>query len=183
MPFAFTEQEIPGVVLIEPKIFGDDRGHFFESFSRVGFGPAGLPIHFVQENQSLSHRGVLRGLHFQRAPKAQAKLVRVIAGEIYDVAVDIRPDSPTRGQWVSAVLSSENHLQLFIPAGFAHGFCVLSETAEVTYMVTDDYSPQHEDGLMWNDPDLAISWPVENPIVAPRDQQWPRFSAMEAGVR
>ena len=107
----------------------------------------------------------------------------MIVGEIYDVVVDIRPDSPTRGQWFSAILSSENHLQLFVPVGFAHGFCVLSETAEVTYMVTDDYSPQHEDGLIWNDPDLAIPWPIENPLVAKRDQQWPRFSAMEAGVR
>lgn len=183
MPFVFTEQNIPGVVLVEPKIFRDERGQFFESFSRAGFASAGLPTTFVQENQSRSSNGVLRGLHFQRPPKAQAKLVRVVVGEIYDVAVDIRPDSPTRGQWCSAILSAQNCRQLFIPAGFAHGFCVLSEAAEVIYMVTDDYSPEHEDGLLWDDPDLAISWPLQNPIVAKRDRQWPRFSAMEAGVR
>lgn len=182
MPFAFFAQTIPGVVLIKPKVYPDERGHFLESFSRTGFAAAGLPTEFVQENHSRSRRDVLRGLHFQRAPKAQGKLVRVIAGEIFDVVVDIRPDSPTRGQWISLNLSGENRLQLFVPVGFAHGFCVLSETAEVAYMVTDDYSPEHEDGLIWNDPDLAIPWPIENPIVAKRDQEWPRFSAIEAGV-
>lgn len=180
MPFVFAEQAIPGVVLIEPKVFRDGRGHFLETFSRVGFEAAGLPWQFVQENHSRSVRKVLRGLHFQRPPKAQAKLVRVISGEIFDVAVDIRPESPTRGKWMSAILSSENHHELFIPAGFAHGFCVLSETAEVTYLVTEDYSPQHEDGIIWNDPALGIKWPIDDPIVAPRDMQWPLYRMEES---
>jgi dTDP-4-dehydrorhamnose 3,5-epimerase len=183
MPFVFTEQEIPGLVLVQPKVFRDERGHFLESFSRTGFASAGLPTEWVQENHSRSIRGVLRGLHFQRPPKAQAKLVRVTSGEIYDVAVDLRPDSPNCGKWVSVVLSAENHLQLYIPAGFAHGFCVLSETAEVSYLVTDDYSPAHEDGIIWNDPGLAIEWPVENPIVAERDQKWPCFAPFSAVAR
>lgn len=178
MPFVFTEQALPGVVLVEPKVFRDDRGHFLETFSRVGFAAAGLPVEFVQENHSRSVQNVLRGLHFQRAPKEQAKLVRVTSGEIYDVAVDIRPNSRTFGKWISVILSAENHRQLFIPAGFAHGFCVLSDAADVSYLVTEDYSPRDEDGIVWDDPFLNIQWPVSNPILAQKDLDWPQFSAL-----
>lgn len=177
MPFTFTELRIPGVVLVEPKVFRDERGHFLETFSQSAFQSAGLPTNFVQANHSRSIKHVLRGLHFQRPPKEQAKLVRAVTGKIFDVAVDLRPESATRGQWVGVELSGENHHQLFIPEGFAHGFCVLSEVAEVTYLVTDDYSPEHEAGVIWNDPELAISWPVSDPLVAKRDLQWPEFAS------
>jgi dTDP-4-dehydrorhamnose 3,5-epimerase len=173
MPFRFQALEIEGVILIEPKVFADTRGFFMESFKRSDFEAAGVAGFFVQENHSRSRSGILRGLHYQCAPKAQGKLVRVIAGEIYDVAVDIREHSPTHGKWVAVPLSAENRRMLYIPPWCAHGFLVLSEEAEVVYKTTEEYSPDHERGILWNDPQLAISWPVVNPVLSERDQLWP----------
>ncbi len=176
MPFSFREQAaLPGVVLIEPQLLGDSRGWFLETFKRSEFVAAGLTGDFVQENQSVSTRGTLRGLHFQRAPKAQGKLVRVLAGEIFDVAVDIRPGSPTRGRWVSAVLSADNRQMLWIPDWCAHGFLVLSDTAEVLYKTTAEYSPQDEGGYRWNDPAFGIAWPAEPSTLSQRDREWAPF--------
>ncbi|MCE1243767.1 dTDP-4-dehydrorhamnose 3,5-epimerase [Oryzomicrobium sp.] len=164
---------IPDVVLFEPKVFGDERGFFFESFNAREFAKAtGLEAQFVQDNHSRSRQGVLRGLHYQLAPKAQGKLVRVTEGEVFDVAVDIRRGSPTFGQWVGEILSAENKRQLWIPAGFAHGFAVLSENAEFLYKTTDYWSPEHERCIRWDDPTLAIPWPVPGaPLVSDKDRQ------------
>ena len=151
--------EIPDVLIFEPKVFGDDRGFFFESFSQKVFDEAvGRKVEFVQDNHSKSCKGVLRGLHFQLAPHAQGKLVRCVVGEVFDVAVDIRKNSATFGKWVGVNLSAENKRQLWIPEGFAHGFLVLSETAEFVYKTTNYYHPQSDRGLMWNDPDIGIKW-------------------------
>lgn len=165
-----TPTRIPDVLLIEPKVFGDERGFFFESFNRRAFHEAtGLDVDFVQDNHSKSARNVLRGLHYQLA-QPQGKLVRVTQGEVFDVAVDIRHGSPTYGQWVGEILSAENKKQLWIPAGLAHGFVVLSETAEFLYKTTDYYAPQHERCIAWNDPDLAIAWPIEGqPLLSAKD--------------
>jgi dTDP-4-dehydrorhamnose 3,5-epimerase len=148
-----------------------------ETFKRSEFAAAGIVGDFVQENHSRSVRGTLRGLHLQRAPRAQAKLVRVIEGEIFDVAVDVRPESPTFRQWVSVTLSAENRRSVFVPAGYAHGFCVLSPEAQVVYKTTEEYTPELEWGVRWNDPLLAIAWPVASPILSPRDSRWPPLSA------
>ncbi len=154
-----TRLAIPEVVLLEPKVFGDDRGFFFESFNHARFEEAiGRPVTFVQDNHSKSVQGVLRGLHYQMQ-QTQGKLVRVVQGEVFDVAVDIRRSSPTFGKWVGAHLSAENKHQLWVPEGFAHGFLVLSETAEFLYKTTDYYAPAHERSLLWNDPALSIDWP------------------------
>ena len=151
---------IEGVLILQPKVFGDARGFFLESFNQKVFDEAvGHHVDFVQDNHSRSARGVLRGLHFQRGEKAQGKLVRVVAGAVFDVAVDIRRDSPTFGRWVGVELSADNHRQLWVPPGLAHGFLVLSETADFLYKTTDFYSPQHEGAVRWDDPDLAIAWP------------------------
>jgi dTDP-4-dehydrorhamnose 3,5-epimerase len=151
---------IEGVLILQPKVFGDARGFFLESFNQKVFDQAvGRHVDFVQDNHSRSARGVLRGLHFQRGEKAQGKLVRVVAGAVFDVAVDIRRDSPTFGRWVGAELSADNHRQLWVPPGLAHGFLVLSETADFLYKTTEFYSPQHEGAVRWDDPDLAIAWP------------------------
>ncbi|VVD63312.1 dTDP-4-dehydrorhamnose 3,5-epimerase [Pandoraea eparura] len=169
---------IPAVCVIEPKVFGDARGHFFESFNQRNFDNAlGETLTFVQDNQSRSARGVLRGLHYQ-VKQPQGKLVRVLHGEIYDVAVDIREGSPTFGQWVAEVLSAENKKQLWIPAGFAHGFVVTSETAEVLYKTTDYWAPQFERCIRWDDPTLAIPWPLDGitPNVSDKDRQGMLFS-------
>ncbi|QIZ72016.1 dTDP-4-dehydrorhamnose 3,5-epimerase [Oxynema aestuarii] len=163
---------IPEVAILEPKIFGDDRGFFFESFNQRKFAEkTGFTGEFVQDNHSRSRKNVLRGLHYQ-IEQTQGKLLRVVLGSIFDVAVDIRKSSPTFGQWVGCVLSSENHRQFWIPAGFAHGFLVLSDVAEVLYKTTDYYAPQHERSLLWNDPDLAIDWPLhgETPILSEKDK-------------
>ncbi len=158
-----TPTRIADVLTIEPKVFGDDRGFFFESFNLRAFREAtGLNVDFVQDNHSKSARNVLRGLHYQ-VKQAQGKLVRVTQGAVFDVAVDIRHGSPTYGQWVGEILSAENKKQLWVPAGLAHGFVVLSETAEFLYKTTDYYAPEHERGIAWNDPDLAIAWPIEGP--------------------
>lgn len=152
------ETRLPGVVLLKPKVFGDERGFFMESWNRQKYEALGVPGDFVQDNLSFSRRGVLRGLHYQQ-PNAQGKLVSVLQGEVLDVAVDIRQGSPTFGQWESFVLSSENRHQLYVPEGFAHGFCVTSDTALFAYKCTRYYSPADEASILWNDPDLAIDWP------------------------
>ena len=161
---------IPDVLLLEPKVFGDDRGFFFESFNQQVFNQVtGLDVQFVQDNHSKSARHVLRGLHYQ-VQQPQGKLVRVVQGEVFDVAVDIRPGSKTYGQWVGEILSAENKRQLWIPAGLAHGFVVLSESAEFLYKTTDYYAPAHERCIAWNDPDLAIQWPItEDPLLSAKD--------------
>ena len=168
---------IPEVKIIEPKIFGDERGYFFESFSDKWFRENVCDTTFVQDNQSFSSYGVLRGLHFQKPPYAQSKLVRVIEGEVLDVAVDIRRDSPTYGKYVSAKLSGQNHLQLFIPQGFAHGFVVLSEKALFQYKCDNFYAPQSEGGIAWNDPDIGIDWILspEDIILSEKDKVHPTW--------
>jgi len=172
-----TPLAIHDVFLIEPRVFGDDRGFFFESFNQARFeAEIGLQVSFVQDNHSKSNKGVLRGLHYQ-SQNAQGKLVRVSQGAVFDVAVDVRKGSPTYGQWVGEVLSAENKRQLWIPAGLAHGFLVLSETAEFLYKTTDYYAPEFERCIAWNDPGLAIDWPLEGaPILSQKDQLGERFS-------
>lgn len=166
-----TPLAIPDVLLIEPKVFGDDRGFFYESFNQKAFNEAvGHEVQFVQDNHSKSAKNVLRGLHYQLPPKAQGKLVRVIAGEVFDVAVDIRQGSPTFGRWVGEILSGENKRQIWIPAGFAHGFLVISESAEFLYKTTDYYAPEYERCITWDDPALAISWPIQGlPSLSAKD--------------
>lgn len=161
---------IPEVKLIEPKVFGDERGFFMESYQSERYAEAGINGPFVQDNVSFSQYGVLRGLHFQN-PKAQGKLVSVLQGEVYDVAVDIRVGSPTFRQWVGYTLSSENKRQLWIPAGFAHGFCVTSKTALFTYKCTEFYAPECDHSLRWDDPGIAISWPITQPAISAKDEQ------------
>ena len=177
MPFIFEPTELPDVVVISPKVYGDARGFFMESYKQSEFRAAGIDVPMVQENQSLSAAGTLRGLHYQRAPKAQGKLVRVVRGAIYDVAVDIRQGSATFGRWVAVTLSAENRKSIYVPPGFAHGFCVTSEAAEVIYMTTDEYAPELEHGIPWNDAALAIPWPVTEPTLSARDEAWPPFGA------
>jgi dTDP-4-dehydrorhamnose 3,5-epimerase len=167
-----TQTKIPDVLIIEPKVFGDERGFFFESFNAKIFKETtGLNPNFVQDNHSKSAHNVLRGLHYQ-IKQPQGKLVRVIVGSIFDVAVDIRQNSPTFGQWVGEVLTAKNKKQLWIPEGFAHGFLVLSETSEVLYKATDFYAPEYDRSILWNDPDLNIDWNLQNqPILSAKDQQ------------
>ncbi|WP_338804095.1 dTDP-4-dehydrorhamnose 3,5-epimerase [Xenorhabdus griffiniae] len=164
--------KIPGILILEPKVFGDHRGFFFESFNQKIFEDiVGYPVNFVQDNHSKSTKGVLRGLHFQRAPYAQGKLVRCIVGEVFDVAVDIRRDSVTFGKWVGINLSAENKQQLWIPEGFAHGFLVLSDYAEIFYKTTDYYTPENEVSIRWDDEKLSINWPLEfPPILSEKDK-------------
>ncbi len=163
---------LPELVIIEPKIFGDERGQFFECYRQDKFKEAGIDADFVQDNQSISAKGVLRGLHLQTQPAAQAKCVRVLEGEIFDVAVDVRPDSETFGKWASVRLSAENKRMLYIPTGFAHGFVVLSNTATLHYKCTALYSPEHERTLRYDDPEVDIEWPVtEGLIVSEKDQK------------
>lgn len=168
------ETEIPGLVIIEPKVFGDARGFFLETYNRQRYREAGLNVEFVQDNLSFSRRGTLRGLHFQN-PNAQGKLVSVLQGEVFDVAVDIRLDSPTFGRWVGVRLSAENKRQFYVPPGFAHGFCVTSETALFTYKCTDLYNPQADGGVIWNDPDIGIEWPITEPVLSEKDGRAPRL--------
>lgn len=164
---------IPDVLIFEPKVFGDERGFFFESFNHKLFEEAvGYPVTFVQDNHSKSSKGVLRGLHYQLPPHAQGKLVRCVAGEVFDVAVDIRKSSPTFGQWVGVHLSGENKRQLWIPEGFAHGFVTLTETAEFLYKTTNYYNPKSEGSILWNDKEIAITWPkeIERPTLSEKDR-------------
>ncbi|HEV7914771.1 MAG TPA: dTDP-4-dehydrorhamnose 3,5-epimerase [Albitalea sp.] len=167
-----TQTAIDGVLILEPKVFGDERGFFMESFNKKSFADVtGLDVDFVQDNHSRSQRGVLRGLHYQQPPHAQGKLVRVTQGRVFDVAVDIRPDSPTYRRWVGVELSGENHRQLWVPAGLAHGFLVLSESADFLYKTTHYYVPQAETCIRWDDPGLAIEWPLGPmvPSLSPKD--------------
>ena len=175
-----TVTAIPDVLVIEPQVFGDERGFFFESFNQQAFNAAvGQAIDFVQDNHSKSSKGVLRGLHYQVAPKAQGKLVRVVQGAVFDVAVDIRKGSKTYGQWVGEILSAENKKQLWIPAGLGHGFLTLSDTAEFLYKTTDYYSPAHERCIAWDDPDLSIQWPdAGTPQLSAKDLQGSAFAKL-----
>jgi dTDP-4-dehydrorhamnose 3,5-epimerase len=175
MPFTFRTLAIPGVILIEPHVVSDPRGFFMETYKRSEFAAAGIDEIFVQENHSSSEQGVVRGLHYQEPPYAQSKLIRVLSGEIFDVAVDLRPDSPTGGRWVGVRLSSVNRRMVYVPQWCAHGFCVLSDRAEVVYMTSTEYAPAHESGFMWNDPALAIGWPMASPTLSERDKKWPPF--------
>jgi dTDP-4-dehydrorhamnose 3,5-epimerase len=163
--------DIPGPLVIEPEVYGDDRGFFLESWNEAGFREAGLDFHFVQDNHSRSNRGVLRGLHFQN-PEAQGKLVRVVAGAVWDVAVDLRRSSPGFGHWCGVELSGENHRMFWVPEGFAHGFLVLRDETHFLYKCTAPYAPQHEQVLAWDDPELAIAWPLEGiePVLSARDR-------------
>jgi dTDP-4-dehydrorhamnose 3,5-epimerase len=173
MPFRFSRLEIPEVVLIEPMVFLDERGFFMETYKYSEFAAQGIKEPFVQENHSRSSRRILRGLHYQTRAKAQGKLVRAVLGEVFDVAVDLRKGSPTYGKWVATVLSAENKRMLYIPPWCAHGFCVLSEEAEVVYKVTEEYAPKYEAGIVWNDSELTIPWPMNDPILSSRDRAWP----------
>lgn len=174
--------EIPDVILLEPKVFKDERGFFYESFNQKEFNDAiGQPITFVQDNHSRSSKGVLRGLHYQLPPKAQGKLVRVVSGTVFDVAVDIRKNSSTFGKWVGVELSADNHRQLWIPPGFAHGFLTITDSAEFLYKTTEYYSPEHERAIVWNDEMLGIDWPVAgiDIQVSMKDQQAVKFIEAE----
>ncbi len=171
MNLTVTPTEIPGVLILEPKVFGDDRGFFLESFNQDTFKQAtGLDVNFVQDNHSRSRKGVLRGLHYQLPPHAQGKLVRVVSGSVFDVAVDIRRDSPTYGRWVGVSLTAENHRQLWIPPGLAHGFLVTSESADFLYKTTAYYAPSQERSIAWRDPAIGITWPLEGqPALSAKD--------------
>jgi dTDP-4-dehydrorhamnose 3,5-epimerase len=173
MPFTFTELEIPEVILIEPKVFGDDRGFFLETYKHSDFLKAGIVEHFVQDNYSRSVKDVLRGLHYQKNPQAQGKLVQCVKGRIFDVAADIRKGSSSYGKWLGLELSEDNKQMLYIPAGFAHGFLVLSEFAEVMYKCTKEYSPEEDRGVIWNDPEINVAWPVADPILSEKDRAHP----------
>ena len=173
MPFRFDRLQIPEVILVEAKRFPDGRGFIMESYKRSEFAAHGIPQTFVQSNWSHSVQGVLRGLHYQKHPQAQGKLVMAITGQIFDVAVDIRKGSPTYGRWVGEVLSAENGRMLYVPEGFAHGFCALSQETDVLYMITGEYARELERGIAWNDPEIGVQWPITNPVLSARDTQLP----------
>ncbi len=176
------DTDIHDVKIIEPKVFGDERGFFLETFQARRYQEnAGINLTFVQDNYSRSTKGVLRGLHFQKN-KAQGKLVRVVRGEVFDVAVDIRTNSPTFGRWVSVILSEENKRQFWVPPGFAHGFVVLSDSADFEYKCTDYYDPSDEGCLIWNDPTLAITWPLDKPVLSAKDQAGLRFDEFKKSL-
>jgi dTDP-4-dehydrorhamnose 3,5-epimerase len=179
MPFRFNRLFLPEVILIEPTVFPDDRGFFMEIYKSSEFVRNGIPERFVQGNQSQSSRHTLRGLHYQKTPRAQSKLVRVVLGEIFDVVVDIRKGSPRYGHWLGLHLSAGNKKILYVPPGFAHGACVVSDEATLLYMVTDEYAPECEAGVIWNDPALAIEWPLQNPVLSERDRAWPCLNAAD----
>ena len=171
MTFKFSKLKIPEIIIIKPQLFPDERGIFFEGFKESEFILNGINKKFIQDNFSHSIHGVIRGLHYQNNPKAQAKLVTVLKGKIFDVAVDIRKNSPSFGKWVGKIISEEDYTSIYIPEGFAHGFCVLSEFADVLYKVNSEYSPKYEKGLIWNDPTINISWPTKNPIISNKDKK------------
>lgn len=181
MSFVFKKLAISDVLSITPHVFNDERGYFFENFNDSVFKQNEINLNFVQENFSRSKKNVIRGLHYQNNPKAQAKLVTVVSGEIFDVAVDLRKNSPTFGKWVSEILSEINHKLLYVPEGFAHGFCVLSNDATVLYKTNQEYSPDDERGIIWNDPDLNISWPISEPILSQKDQNLPFLKNQTSG--
>ena len=176
-----TETKLAGVLIIEPKVFGDQRGFFKETFQLERYRKAGIDLPFVQDNHSRSQKGVLRGLHLQKS-RPQGKLVSCSAGVVYDVAVDVNPESSTFGQYVGLELSADNHKQLWIPPGYAHGFCVLTETADFQYKCTDLYFPEDEGGLIWNDPDVDIDWPIKNPLLSDKDLKLPTLAEIKLGV-
>ena len=171
--FEFSTLEIPGVILVTPRFFRDTRGYFAETFKHDDFAAAGIPAAFLQDNQSRSIRGVLRGLHYQKEPFGQGKLVRCLKGAIFDVAVDIRQGSPYYGKWVAAELNEDNGCMLYVPPGFAHGFLALSDIADVLYKCTKEYSPENDRGIIWNDPSIAIKWPVDTPLLSAKDAALP----------
>lgn len=173
MPFEFVPLEIPGLTLIKPRVFGDERGIFLELYKYSDFCKSGIGAHLVQDNYSRSTKGTLRGLHYQKNPKAQGKLVSCVKGRIYDVAVDIRKGSPYYRKWSGVELTEENKYLLFVPPGFAHGFQVVSETAEVMYKCTEEYSPENDRGILWNDPDINVAWPLQNPLLSGKDKVHP----------
>lgn len=179
--FIFNKTKLEGVYIIKPKVFGDDRGYFMEIYNKELFSEAGLNMGFVQDNESKSCKGVLRGLHFQKK-HSQGKLVRVTRGEVFDVAVDLRVGSPTYRQWVGIILSGENKKQFYIPKGFAHGFLVLSDNAVFNYKCTDIYAPEYDGGVIWNDPDINIKWPlerIENIILSEKDKAQPKLKDLD----
>lgn len=177
MPPKFERLAMPEVILIKPQAFYDERGFFMETYKYSDFDAFGIKERFVQDNYSCSVKGVLRGLHYQRHPEAQGKLVQVVSGEIFDVVVDIRKDSPTYGKWVGLTLSAENKQMLYVPPDFAHGFCVLSKKAEVVYKCSKEYSPENERGIIWNDLTLNIKWPIESPILSIKDAALPTLES------
>ena len=183
MPFEFEETAIPNLILIRPQIFPDQRGTFWEGFKASDFVGQGIPGCFVQDNLSRSKQGVLRGLHYQLEPHAQGKLITVLEGEIYDVAVDIRAGSPTFGRWIGKRLLAANDLMLYIPEGFAHGFQILSEQALVAYKLTTEFAPKYERGIIWDDPSLGINWPIIKPILSKKDRGWARMEDAELNFR
>jgi len=173
---------LSGLLLLKPRVFRDGRGFFVETYSEPRYRSVGIDKTFVQDNHSQSMRRTLRGLHYQSSP-GQAKLIRVTSGSIYDVAVDIRPDSPTFGQWYGAILDAQEHAQLYVPIGFAHGFCVMSDLADVVYKVSSVYDAKTECGIRWNDPDIGVKWPLEDPILSDRDQKTESFADYTKRVR
>ncbi len=181
MGFTSEVTRIPGVLLLTPTLIADERGFFFEVYKQSAFRDLGIDAPFVQENHSRSAHGTLRGLHYQRDPMAQGKLVRTIAGEIFDVAVDLREGSPTYRNWVGVRLSAADHRSLYVPPGCAHGFCVISADAEVEYLTTREYAPEHEEGVLWSDPAIGITWPIADPILSRRDQTWPLLARRATG--
>lgn len=183
MPFKFTKLTIPEVILIEPLRLSDERGFFMETYKRSDFAKEGITEYFVQDNHSLSRQGVLRGLHYQKNPRAQGKLVRCIKGKIFDVAVDIRRGSPTYGLWIVTELTGEDGHMLYIPPAFAHGFVALSDVAEVIYKCTEEYSPENERGIIWNDLTIKINWPVENPKLSQKDATLPSLQNADHDFR
>lgn len=179
MPFEFEKLEIDGIILVKPKKFGDNRGFFMESYKKSEFIQNGIAVEFVQDNHSKSSKGVLRGLHYQANPKAQAKLVRCIKGKIYDFAVDLRKDSKTFGKWLRAELSEENSYMLYIPEGFAHGFVVLSDEAELIYKTNEEFSPELDRGVLWCDKDINVNWGISfEPILSEKDKNQPKLSEL-----
>ncbi len=179
MAFTFLPTAISDVVEIKPASYPDDRGEFAELYKRSEFQKAGIVDQFVQTNYSRSKKGVLRGMHYQIAPAAQAKLIRVVFGSVFDVAVDIRKESPTFGEWVAVTLSAKEKNMLYIPEGFAHGLCALEEDTQMEYNCSREYSPEHERGIVWNDKDIAIAWPISDPILAERDAAYPALAHAE----
>ncbi|RKY39786.1 MAG: dTDP-4-dehydrorhamnose 3,5-epimerase [Candidatus Omnitrophota bacterium] len=181
MAFRFSRLAIPEVILIEPQVFEDERGFFMEVYVQEEFRKFGIKENFIQDNHSYSRRGVIRGLHFQSGNRAQSKLVRCIKGEIFDVVVDVRKGSPSYGRYLSVILSEENRRMLYVPKGFAHGFCALKEGTEVVYKCDEIYSPAEEKGIIWNDKEINISWPITTPLLSLKDRSWPPLREVDSG--
>jgi len=183
VPFRFEKLEISGLILVKATVFPDDRGFFAEAYKHSEFAANGVPEHFVQDNLAQSRRGTLRGLHYQLEPQAQGKLVSVLSGEVYDVAVDIRHDSPTYGQWYGVSLRQGDHRMLYVPPGFAHGYCVTSDEATLAYKMTAEYAPERERGILWNDPAVSVEWPIADPRLSDRDADLPLLAEAENNFR